>query len=65
MEKLVKGFLKFLTEVFGKKKDLFTRISETQAPRALFITWSDSRVAPTLLTQTDPGERFTLRNAGN
>ncbi|WP_455245202.1 carbonic anhydrase [Petrachloros mirabilis] len=65
MEKLVKGFLKFRTEVFGKKKALFTRLSETQAPRALFITCSDSRVDPTLLTQTDPGELFILRNAGN
>jgi len=65
MEKLVRGFLKFRTEVFGKKKELFTRLSENQAPRALFITCSDSRVDPTLLTQTDPGELFILRNAGN
>jgi carbonic anhydrase len=65
MEKLVSGFRKFRTEVFGKKKELFTRLSENQAPRALFITCSDSRVDPTLLTQTDPGELFILRNAGN
>lgn len=65
MEKLVKGFLKFRTEVFGAKKALFTGLSETQAPRALFITCSDSRIDPTLLTQTDPGELFILRNAGN
>ena len=38
---------------------------KTKAPRALFITCSDSRVDPTLLTQTDPGELFILRNAGN
>mgnify|MGYP001166943654 CR=1 FL=1 len=65
MEKLVKGFLKFRSEVFGNKKALFTRLSKSQAPRALFITCSDSRVDPTLLTQTDPGELFILRNAGN
>ncbi len=65
MDKLVKGFLKFRTEVFSKKKEFFTRLSENQAPRALFITCSDSRVDPTLLTQTDPGELFILRNAGN
>lgn len=28
MEKLVRGFLKFRTEVFGKKKELFTKLSE-------------------------------------
>lgn len=65
MEKLVKGFLKFRSEVFGNMKALFTRLSQSQAPRALFITCSDSRVDPTLLTQTDPGELFILRNAGN
>lgn len=65
MEKLVKGFLKFRNEIFEKKKELFTRLSSKQSPRALFITCSDSRVDPTLLTQTEPGELFILRNAGN
>jgi carbonic anhydrase len=65
MEKLVKGFLKFRGEVFGKKRDLFTRLSQKQEPRALFITCSDSRVDPTLMTQAEPGELFILRNAGN
>ncbi len=32
---------------------------------ALFITCSDSRIDPNLLTQTEPGELFILRNAGN
>lgn len=65
MEKLVRGFLKFRGEVFGIKKDLFTRLSQKQEPRALFITCSDSRVDPTLMTQAEPGELFILRNAGN
>lgn len=65
MEKLVEGFKKFRTEVFGKKRDLFDRLSLHQQPRALFITCSDSRIDPTLLTQAEPGELFILRNAGN
>lgn len=65
MEKLVEGFKKFQSEVFGAKRELFTRLSQGQEPRALFITCSDSRVDPTLLTQTEPGELFILRNAGN
>jgi carbonic anhydrase len=65
MEKLVEGFKKFRTEIFGKKRELFGRLSRHQQPRALFITCSDSRVDPTLLTQSEPGELFILRNAGN
>ena len=65
MERLVEGFKKFQSEVFRAKRDLFTRLSQTQEPRALFITCSDSRIDPTLLTQTEPGELFILRNAGN
>ncbi len=49
----------------ARRKSSSPRLSENQAPRALFITCSDSRVDPTLLTQTDPGELFILRNAGN
>ena len=65
MEKLVEGFKKFQKEVFRAKRELFTRLSESQTPRALFITCSDSRIDPTLLTQSEPGELFILRNAGN
>ena len=65
MEKLVEGVKKFQNEVFRAKRELFSRLSESQAPRALFITCSDSRIDPTLLTQAEPGELFILRNAGN
>ncbi len=65
MEKLVEGFKKFQSDVFNAKRELFAKLSEGQAPRALFITCSDSRVDPTLLTQAEPGELFILRNAGN
>jgi carbonic anhydrase len=36
-----------------------------QRPETLFITCSDSRINPNLITQTEPGELFILRNAGN
>jgi carbonic anhydrase len=64
-EKLIEGYFRFRKGVFEEKKTLFSSLSTQQSPCALFITCSDSRVDPTLLTQTDPGELFILRNAGN
>lgn len=65
MKKLIEGFKKFQRDVFKTKRDLFTSLARGQQPRALFITCSDSRVDPCLVTQTEPGELFILRNAGN
>ncbi len=65
MEKLLQGLLKFQEEVFTKKKELFASLSRQQKPRAVFVTCSDSRIDPTLLTQTEPGDLFIIRNAGN
>ncbi|MCT9081103.1 carbonic anhydrase [Streptomyces fulvoviolaceus] len=45
--------------------ELFRRFAAGQAPATLFISCSDSRVIPTLITAAAPGELFELRNAGN
>lgn len=65
MKKLIDGIHRFQSGVFGKQKNLFARLSKRQEPDALFTTCSDSRVSPTLITQTVPGDLFILRNAGN
>jgi carbonic anhydrase len=65
MDKLLKGVHKFQNSVFTEKRELFNTLAHEQHPRVLFITCSDSRVDPALITQTDPGELFVLRNAGN
>lgn len=44
---------------------MFEGLVDGQRPLALFITCSNSRIDRRLLTQTDPGELFILRNAGN
>lgn len=65
MQKLVSGIHQFRKEVFAKKRELFTKLALGQEPTALFITCSDSRINPNLVTQTEPGELFVIRNAGN
>jgi carbonic anhydrase len=65
MEQLVQGIHQFQTSYFGSQQQLFERLAAGQAPMALFITCSDSRISPGLLMQTKPGDLFILRNAGN
>ena len=65
MRNLVEGIHRFQRGMFGAQRDLFRRLVEGQEPEALFITCSDSRIVPNLITQTLPGDLFILRNAGN
>ena len=65
MQKLIEGIHQFQQTIFDTEKHLFERLARGQQPLALFITCSDSRIDPSLLTQTQPGELFIMRNAGN
>lgn len=65
MQKLIHGLHDFQTNVFANRRAFFEKLALGQRPEALFITCSDSRINPNLLTQADPGELFILRNAGN
>ena len=65
MQKLVDGIHHFQNDGFSAQRDLFERLARGQHPDALFITCSDSRINPNLITNTDPGDLFIVRNVGN
>ncbi|WP_409468941.1 carbonic anhydrase [Streptomyces sp. HC307] len=50
---------------FGQRPEEFAQLAQGQSPEALFITCSDSRVVPALITGARPGQLFELRTAGN
>jgi len=65
MHQLLKGVLQFQQEDFESHRELFKDLSQTQSPHTLFIGCSDSRVVPSLLTNSGPGELFEIRNIAN
>jgi carbonic anhydrase len=65
MEQIIQGVIDFKKHAFPKRQELFNSLANTQSPDVLFITCSDSRIDPNLITQAEPGDLFICRNAGN
>lgn len=65
MKKLIQGHWNFRQTYVPSHIDQLEELAHGQKPRVLFITCSDSRIDPNLITQADIGELFVIRNAGN
>jgi len=65
MQDLTEGIARFQEDVFPGKAELFAQLAAHHAPHTLFISCSDARVVPELITATEPGDLFVIRTAGN
>jgi len=65
MQNLLDGIVKFRRDDFEAHRELFSNLKSQQNPHTLFITCSDSRVDPNLITGTLPGDLFIVRNIAN
>jgi carbonic anhydrase len=65
LTRIIQGVNQFHENYFATHQDLFEQLSQGQAPDVLFITCSDSRIDPFLITQSPPGRLFVMRNVGN
>ena len=66
VEKLVKGYREFKRTRFAREKRIYERLAEKgQEPKVLVIACSDSRVSPSVVFGSEPGDIFVARNIAN
>lgn len=59
------GIDQFHRKRAGMVNQYLEPLALTQRPEAMFITCADSRVVPSMITNSGPGDLFTVRNVGN
>ncbi|KAL0281266.1 UNVERIFIED_CONTAM: hypothetical protein PYX00_002302 [Menopon gallinae] len=65
MYKILKGIMKYReTDKITMVKQ-FKEVKNNPHPKAVFFSCIDSRMIPTRFTETDVGDMFVVRNAGN
>lgn len=65
IEELVKGFRSFRFLHYDRKPELFRQLSQGQAPKVMVVACCDSRVDPAVITDSNPGDLFVVRNVAN
>lgn len=65
ISRMIGGYQKFRETYFCGESELFRRLKDGQTPKTLVIACSDSRVDPALLTGSEPGDIFVIRNVAS
>ncbi len=65
VDRLLAGFKGFRAQYYDQRPELFEALKKGQNPKILMIACSDSRIEPALLTRSEPGELFVVRNVAN
>ena len=59
---MLQGYRRFRNREWAQERSRWAQLSEGQSPRVMIIACSDSRVDPTQIFDTNPGEVFVVRN---
>ncbi|KAG6800307.1 beta carbonic anhydrase 1 isoform X1 [Apis mellifera caucasica] len=65
MDKIIKGIMKYRKCHREEMVKQFQKVKDCPEPKAAFFTCMDSRMIPTRFTETNVGDMFVVRNAGN
>lgn len=66
IQRIAQGYLRFRAEFLAESGDFYRKLAVNgQKPRVAIISCSDSRVDPAVITDTNPGDMFDLRNVAN
>lgn len=62
---MIEGYHRFRAGDWVRQRERWAELADGQNPRVLVIACSDSRVDPTRIFDTSPGEIFVVRNVAN
>lgn len=62
---MIDGYRRFKTGEWSRERARWAELAEGQSPKVMVIACSDSRVDPTRIFDSSPGEMFVVRNVAN